>query len=49
MSVDENQIVKKMVADIADKNEKFMSKSNDLENFKRIVPVLSINPWRMNS
>ncbi|MEK6828484.1 MAG: hypothetical protein AABX78_03980, partial [Nanoarchaeota archaeon] len=40
MTVDENQIVKKMVSEIADSNEKFMSKSQDLENFKRIVPVL---------
>ncbi|MBI1935923.1 hypothetical protein HYS31_05770, partial [Candidatus Woesearchaeota archaeon] len=40
MSVDEDVIVKKMVAEIADSNEKFMSHSQDMENFKRIVPVL---------
>ena len=41
MSVDEDKIVKKMVAEIADSNERFMSHSSqDIENFKRIVPVL---------
>src|SRR3990167_3911191 len=40
MSVDEDKIVKKMVAEIADSNERFMSHSQDIENFKRIVPVL---------
>ena len=41
MTVDEDKIVKKMVAEIADSNEKFMgSHSQDIENFKRIVPVL---------
>ena len=41
MSVDENKIVQKMVAEIADSNEKFMdAHSKDMENFKRIVPVL---------
>src|SRR3989338_4286183 len=41
MPVDEDRIVKKMVAEIADSNEKFMGhQSQDMENFKRIVPVL---------
>ena len=41
MVVNEDTIVKKMVAEIVDSNEKFMSHSSqDMENFKRIVPVL---------
>ena len=40
MSVDEGQIVKKIVSDIADSNQKFMNSTSDLDNFKRIVPVL---------